>query len=265
MEETRILDMTASVSYLLYLEKMNEPHTFIDRYFHSQYELLDMRKEKERDINTLYTFLNNLHSTADKLKNTFNSDIKEYPEFKVLRVIRNYFHHVDDVDEIRMFVSVDEATIVSHSQHILIPLEIFAKSVKSFISNNTVSKKNRNYERKKKFIDNEMDTIADIFDYTADLLANLDMFCDNPRLKLDGKVHSLGFDMYKFIYNISNIIADLCRDIPELRDKAVIRNLDDSYSTANNIGKWDVFTPPSKVPITTTEGFVYAEKIELVA
>lgn len=44
-----------------------EKYTFIDRYFHSQRELLDIRHSEERDINTLFTYLNNLHSTADKL------------------------------------------------------------------------------------------------------------------------------------------------------------------------------------------------------
>lgn len=244
---------------------MKENYTFIDRYFHSQFELLDMTKENERDINTLYSYLNNLHSTADKLKNTFDSDIKNYPEFKILRMVRNYFHHIDDVDEIRLYFLADESTIVSHSQHVLIPLEILAKSLKSFIDNNTVKKSNRNYQRKKEFIDNEFDSIAEIFDYTADLLAKLDLFCDNPRLRLDGKVYTLGFDMYKFIYNITNIIADICRETTELSDKKIIQDLDGSYSSDNNMAKHDVLISPSKVPITTTEGFVYANKIELVA
>lgn len=42
-----------------------EKYTFIDRYFHSQRELLDIRHSEERDINTLFTYLNNLHSTGD--------------------------------------------------------------------------------------------------------------------------------------------------------------------------------------------------------
>lgn len=244
---------------------MKENYTFIDRYFHSQFELLDMTKEKDRDINTLYSYLNNLHSTADKLQSNFNSNIKNYPEFKILRLVRNYFHHIDDVNEIRLYVSADESTIVSHTQHVLIPLEILAKSFKSFIDINTVKKSNRNYQRKKDFIDKEFDSIAEIFDSTADLLAKLETFCDNPRLRLDCKVYALGFDMYKYIYNITNIIADICKGIPDLNKKKIIQDLDESYSTVNNIAKYDVFTPPSKVPITTTEGFVYAEKIELIA
>lgn len=53
-----------------------EKYTFIDRYFHSQRELLDIRHSEERDINTLFTYLNNLHSTADKLLELFNCSIK---------------------------------------------------------------------------------------------------------------------------------------------------------------------------------------------
>ncbi|MFW1308596.1 hypothetical protein ACEV7Y_23020, partial [Vibrio parahaemolyticus] len=59
-----------------------EKFTFIDRYFHSQYELLDFRYSEDRDINTLFTYLNNLHSTADKLKELFDCNIKTTPEFK---------------------------------------------------------------------------------------------------------------------------------------------------------------------------------------
>ncbi|ENZ7483226.1 hypothetical protein ACG8U7_000256 [Klebsiella aerogenes] len=115
-----------------------EKYTFIDRYFHSQRELLDIRHSEERDINTLFTYLNNLHSTADKLLELFNCSIKTAPEFKVLRLIRNYFHHVGDVDEIRLHVKIEENVLVSHSQHLLIPLEVFAKSVKSFIDNTNI-------------------------------------------------------------------------------------------------------------------------------
>ncbi|MCP6699357.1 hypothetical protein [Pseudomonas donghuensis] len=240
-----------------------EKFTFIDRYFHSQRELLDIRHTEDRDINTLFTYLTNLHSTADKLNELFKCDIKSAPEFKMLRLIRNYSHHVDDVDEIRLHVTAGENVIISHSQHLLIPLEVFAKSVKSFIDNNTLDKSNKNYKSKLKYIDKEMDAISDIFDYTANLRQDLDMFCKNPSLKLDGKVYELGFDMYKFVHNITNIIADKCREIPELKDKKVIRELDSSYAAANNIGKHDVFCSPDNIPITTTEGFIYARTIEL--
>lgn len=240
-----------------------EKFTFIDRYFHSQRELLDVRCSEDRDVNTLFTYLTNLHSTADKLQELFKCDIKSAPEFKILRFIRNYFHHVNDVDEIRLHVRIEEHVFVSHSQHLLIPLEVFARSVKSFIDNNTVEKSNRNYKNKIKYVEKEIDSISEIFDYTEHLKQDLDLFCNKPCLRLDGRVYELGFDMYKFVHNITNIIADKCREIPELRNKNVICGLDSTYTATNNIGKHDVFCSPSHMPITTTEGFVYAKQIGL--
>jgi hypothetical protein len=241
-----------------------EKYTFIDRYFHSQRELLDIRLSEERDINSLFTYLNNLHSTADKLLELFKCNIKTAPEFKMLRIIRNYFHHVGDVDEIRLHVKVEKNVLVSHSQHLLIPLEVLAKSVKSFFDNTVPSEKSKNYKARLKFVQDEMSEIAEIFDYSATLMEDLELFCNKPSLRLDGKVYELGFDMYKFVFNITNIIANKCREIPELHEKKVIQELDWSYRVENNIGKHDVFCSPFNVPITTTEGFVYAKDIQLV-
>jgi hypothetical protein len=238
-----------------------EQHTFVDRYFHSQRELLDFRFAEDRDINTLFTYLNNLHSAADKLFEIFNCNIKIYPEFKILRIIRNYCHHVGDVNEIRLHVKVGENVFVSHSQHLLIPLEVLAKSVKSFMKNTIPDPKSKNYKTKVKFVDDEMESIAEIFDYTADLRQDLEIFCQKPKLNLDGKNYELGFDMYKFVFNITNIIADKCRGIPELEHKQVVQDLDGACRAENNIGKHDVLCSPFNVPITTTEGFIYAKKI----
>lgn len=66
-------------------------HTFIDRYFESQRALLRLDTIEEHDVNSLFTYLNNLHSTADKLKELFDCNIKDCPDFKLLRIIRNYF------------------------------------------------------------------------------------------------------------------------------------------------------------------------------
>lgn len=238
-------------------------HTFIDRYFHSQSELLDIRFSEDRDINTLFTYLNNLHSTADKLKELFDCNIKSFPEFKMLRIVRNYFHHVGDVDEARMHVTVDKEVIVSHNQHIIIPLETFAKSVKSFIDKNTVPKGHKNYKKKLAFVSKEMASISEYFDYCADLLNNMEACCNKPSLKLDGKVYELGFDMYKLVYNVSNLIADKCREIEPLASKKVIKELDESYTLLNNIGKYDVLCRPGSAPIMTMKGFVYPSKVEL--
>lgn len=60
--------------------------------------------------------------------------------------------------------------------------------------------------------------------------------------------------MYKFVYNVTNIVADKCREIEQLNEKKVIAELDWSYTADNNIGKHDVFCHPNRVPITTTQG-----------
>lgn len=239
-----------------------ENHLFIDRFFHSQYELLDINNKDRRDSNTLYTFLNNLHSTGDRLKDEFDCDIKIYPEFKILRLIRNYFHHVGDVNDVRFEVYAQSNVITSHSEHLIIPLETYAKSVKSFIDNNLPAEGSRNYANKLKFVTSEMAAISEINDYTNELLRNLIRFCDKPSLKLDGVVYELGFDIYKYVYNIANIVADKCREIELLKTKKVIIELDSSYTAKNNIGKYDVISPVDSVPITTTKGFVYPKKIE---
>lgn len=240
-----------------------ENHTFIDRYFHSQNELLDIRFSENRDINSLFTYLNNLHSTADKLKDLFGCNIKNFPEFKMLRIIRNYFHHVGDVDETRLYVTVDKDIIVSHAQHLIIPLEIFAKSVKSFIDNSTVSEGHKNYQKKIDYVSKEMASITECFDYCTDILSNMDACCNKPSLKLDGRIYELGFDMYKLVYNVSNLIADKSRSISELSSKSVVLDLDDTYTVSNNIGKYDVLCRPDAVPIMTMEGFIYPKNIEL--
>lgn len=225
---------------------------------------MDIRHTEDRDINTLFTYLNNLHSTADKLAEVFGCNIKAVPEFKLLRIIRNYFHHVGDVDELRLYVKVEKNVMVSHSQHLLIPLEVLAKSVKSFIDNTLPDPKNKTFNSKMRFVSSEIAAIAGIFDYMAVLMSDLLSFCDKPSLRLDGKIYELGFDMYKFVYNVTNIIADRCREIPELQQKQVIQVLEPSCCAENNIGKFDVFCSPSSVPITTTEGFVYANEITRV-
>ncbi|WP_185266481.1 hypothetical protein [Halopseudomonas xiamenensis] len=239
-----------------------EKYTFIDRYLHSQYELLDFRFSQNRDINTLFTYLNNLHSTADKLKELFGCNIKDTPEFKILRTVRNYFHHIGDVDEIRLYVSAGENTIVSHSQHLIIPLETFAKSLKSFIDNNTAPEGHRDHKRKKAFIESELGSMFICFDYGPELLQNLEKFCNRPSLKLDGKIYELGFDMYKFVYNITNTIADKCREIEELKVKQAVIDLDSSYTSSKNIEKLDITCSPANAPIMTIEGFIYPNKIE---
>lgn len=236
-------------------------YQFIDRFFDSQYELVDLTKPERRDFNTLYTFLNSLHTVADRLKAEFDCDITIHPEFKILRLIRNYFHHVGDVEDVRMEVCVEGNILVGHSEHIIIPLETFAKSVKSFIDKNSLPPNSKHQARKKKFVESEIAAIAEIFDGTSDLLKYLNNLCSKPSLRLDGEVYELGFDIFKFVFNITNIIADKCREIDLLKGKEVVAALDRSYTSKNNIGKYDVYCHPSSVPITTTKGFVFPKVI----
>lgn len=63
---------------------------------------------------------------------------------------------------------------------------------------------------------------------------------------------------------MTNLIADNCRSIETLANKEVIKELGSEYSVSNNIDKIDMFCTPDKMPITTTQGMVYAKKVELV-
>ncbi len=152
----------------------------------------------------------------------------------------------------------------SHAQHLIIPLETFSKSLKSFIDNNTLAENNRNYKKKQAFITKEIDKIQEGWDGCADLLENIDIYCNKARLRLDGEVYELGFDMYKFVYNITNIITEECYKIPELLDKNIIKDLDSSYAIKNNIEKFNMLCHPNHIPIITTEGLIFADKYEKV-
>ena len=122
--------------------------TFVDRYFHSQSELVDIRKKEQRDINTLFSFLNNLHSLSDKINEHFNVHLSEYPEFKLLRILRNHFHHVCDIDEQRMFVNFQPDVSLYHSEQIIIPMYVWAVAVNNFVEKNTVAENDKRYIKK---------------------------------------------------------------------------------------------------------------------
>lgn len=238
-----------------------ENFTFIDRYFHSQNELVDIRDKKQRDINTLFSFLNNLHSLSDKIKKQFNVQLSEYPEFKLLRILRNYFHHIGDIDELRMFVNIQLDVSPYHTEQIIIPLRTWAEAVSNFIDKNTIPKTSNNYKSKQVFIRKELDSILDICD-CVEVLDNSKLFCKKLLLKCDNVVVELGFDIFKFVYNISNIIADECRNIPELASKKVIEELDENYRADNNIPKHDLMVSPGVECILTTQGYIFPTIIE---
>lgn len=238
-------------------------YTFIDRYFESQRTLLGLDNIDKHDVNSLFTYLNNLHSTADKLKELFDCNIKDFPDFKLLRIIRNYFHHVGDVDDVRMLVSFEENVHFDRVQHLIIPLETLAKSIKSFIDNAMVPESHKQYKKKLNYVSKEMASISECYSYNNDLLSNMEMFCNKPSLKLDGEIYELGCDLFRFIYNVTNLIAEHCKKIEELASKPIIKKLGSEYSLSNNIDRIDMFCRPGKMPITTTRGMVYAKKVGL--
>jgi len=234
-------------------------NSFIDRYFHSEKELLDIREKEYRDINTLFSYLNNLHSTSEKLRDNFNCTLSKHPEFKVLRILRNYFQHVDDIDELRMYTNLKNDMTLSHHELLVIPIQIWAEAVENFIQKNTVSKKRKDYKRKQSFITKELDRILKICD-CVDILDNPSKFCRPLKLKCDNEIVELGFDIYKFVYNISNIIADECRGIDELALKLKTLSID---SSKNNIPKFNLNSHAADCNniILTTKGYIHPESI----
>jgi hypothetical protein len=217
---------------------------FVDRYFESESALLNIEHSEKKNINTLLTYLENLHSVGDKLKDKYQCNIKDIPEFVILRIIRNYFHHVDDIEEYSMFVELEEWGIFEYNRHLIISLKDFAKSLKNFIDNS-----NKKYQEKQIELINEF--------IELDIINNAEQLCDLKEIVIDENKYELGIDIFKYVYNISNIIADKCRDIDELKNKEIILNLESTHTEAFNIPKRDYLTLPGKIPILTTKGFVF--------
>ena len=238
-------------------------YTFIDRYFESQRALLSLDTIDKHDVNGLFTYLNNLHSTADKLNELFNVNIKDFPDFKLLRIVRNYFHHVGDVNEVRMLVSIEENVYFERTQHLIIPLDTFAKSVKSFIDNTMVPEGHKQYQRKIRYVSREMASISECYSYNSDILNNMEVCCNHPSLKLDGCIYELGFDLFRPIHNVTNLIAERSKEVKELAAKPIIKDLGSEFALSNNIDRMDLFCTLDKIPITTTQGMIYAKKVEL--
>ncbi|HIF9258759.1 TPA: hypothetical protein ACX6RA_001815 [Photobacterium damselae] len=134
---------------------------------------------------------------------------------------------------------------------------------KSFIDKNMVPVEHRLHKKKLDFVTKELAAVSSCYSYLGDILNNMEMCCNNPSLKLDGVVYELGFDMYRFVFNVTNLIAEKCKDIKELSNKEVIKKLGEDFSVANNIGRIDMYCCVDKMPITTTQGMIYAKSIEL--
>ena len=237
-------------------------NSFIDRYFHSEKELLDIRKKEYRDINTLFSYLNNLHSSSEKLRDNFDCILSKYPEFKVLRILRNYFQHVDDIDELRMYANLKKDMTLSHHELLVIPMQIWAEAVENFIKKNTVSEKRPDYQKKQAFIKKELDSILEICD-CVDILNNSSKFCRPLKLNCDNDIVELGFDIYKFVYNISNIIADECRKIDDLTPKLKALAIDQFYTAKNNIPKFNLSSHACDCNniILTTKGYIHPKLV----
>lgn len=219
-------------------------YKYIDRYFESSFELMDVRYKEKRDGNTLYTFLNNLHSLNDRLEKDFSINLLDFPEFKFLKHLRNYYHHEGEVSEIRVFFNCKNL-IFSHAEMIIIPICIVAKALKLLLSGKMVGWKVKEKEA--------------LISYCYDLsyvIDNLDGFSSDPKILHNGELYSGGFDLYTSIYNISNIIASLCRSIPDLCNRTIIQKLDDTYDINNNIGKYNLTVPLGVTPVLTTRGFI---------
>lgn len=83
----------------------------------------------------------------------------------------------------------------------------------------------------------------------------------NRPFRDDGKDYYFGFDIYKAVYNVTNIVADICRSIEDLAEKKCIRELDDGYTESNNIEKYDVYSLPGTPPsLLTTQGFIIPKR-----
>ena len=83
-------------------------------------------------------------------------------------------------------------------------------------------------------------------------------------LLIDDNKYTLGIDIFKYVYNISNIIADKCRTIDDLKNKEIILNLERTYSEEYNIPKRDYLGMPENIPIMTTKGFVFPKNCETI-
>lgn len=222
-----------------------EDHRFIDRYFESEAVLLKIDYSEQRNMTTFMTYLTNLHSVGDKLRDRFKCKINNIPEFIILRVIRNYFHHVDDIETYRMFVELEQWGFYEHNRHLIISMKDFAKSIKNFINTN----------HDKKYVAKQIDLMCKFIDY--EIIDKIDELTNLPKISIDGKHYELGIDIFKYIYNISNIIADQCRQIEALKNKEVILNLEETYTKKFNIPKRDLVCNPENIPLMTTEGLVF--------
>lgn len=222
-----------------------EENTFIDRFFESSFELMDFRYSGSRDINTLLSFLNNLQSVNDRCKKSFDVDFSHHAEFKLLRLLRNYFQHEGDVHETRLFFS-QQNVLLSHSELLIIPICVIAKAIRSFLEG-----------KPKPWKKEEIAAIVSFSPGLCYVVDNLHGFAKDPQFLHEGHYYSGGYDLYVAVYNITNIVASTCREIDALAGKKIIIGLDDTYDLENNIGPENMITRLGIEPILTTKGYIF--------
>lgn len=227
-------------------------NSFINRYFESGAILLKFEHSEKRSMTTFMNYLENLHSVADKLKDKFGCSIKDIPEFVVLRIIGNYFHHVDDIEEYSLQVEFEEWGIYENNRHLIISLKDFGKALKNFIGNT----------KNQKYLEKQLELMSEFIEY--EFITRVDEIVNIAKISIDGKVYKVGIDIFKYVYNISNIIADECRKIDELKNMDVIINLEETYTKEYNIQKRDLLCCPGNIPIITIEGLIFSKNRESV-
>ncbi|MEB8014815.1 hypothetical protein [Citrobacter braakii] len=222
-----------------------EDYAFIDRFFNSSFELMDLRDTEIRDGNTLISFLNNLQTVNDRFKRAFEIDFNDYPEFKLLRLIRNYFQHEGDVQETRVFFT-HQSVLLSHSEQVIIPICDLAKALRPLLNGKPQAWKKE-----------EIAAILKFSPGLREVVDNLEGFTQDPQLLHKGQYYSGGYDLYIPIYNITNIVASRCRTVPELADKSIVAGLDRTYDIDNNIGNENMTVRLGMTPVLTTKGFIF--------
>ena len=226
---------------------------YIERYYHSEKELLDIRMVGERDINTFFSYLENLHSLSDRFISKHDIRLNKYPEFNLLRIIRNYFHHVDDVNELRVYSRLSQNFITSHNEHLIIPETIFLQAILNFLE------KNKN-SRKENFRETQLNSIYEISD--CRYLIEHATECININFQLDGVIYTPGFDLFKCIYNISNHIMFECLQNKILLKLDIVQELKEEYQVKTNIPKREIGRlAGGKQHLLTTEGFIFYDQI----
>lgn len=229
-----------------------ETHQYVDRFFQAAFELTSIHQVERRDGQSLFTFLEALHSLADKLKKNFKIDLQDVPEFILLRIVRNYLHHVGDLSEFLTYVRLHDEFLPSTHQQIIIPASELAAAIKSF----------RNHEKNRaERAESNLKRLLDFAD-CGPIIDNTDCFIPKAQLRLDGRVYDLGFDLFKAIYNITNVVADHCRTQQDLKAKDVIANLDATVTAQNNLPKFCLTVRPGTNVLLTTEGHIVATRIE---